>query len=359
MDKKLLIQVFVVIVVLGFILNYFYMGGGFGRFSLFSGGDDEGMNQTGTAVINGTIRTYDPLLLLPSDTAQSVIDELNIRGGVSSVQPQTDGSFLVQTDTRDDVYPLALYLKEKGITSVARANIAVPQTVEVEINGKKKDVRSAYTIIIVVTEPIVDAGSPVSVGLTAIVNDDYLVGYYNAALLLQEENIAVDAVIKALDYKQYRYVIPWQNRTSVNLSEYEYADYTRKDIIVFNPQLDLNQIMVKKQFPYVEYIDAGSATLSKDFDNLTKLQSNFQDVSYTLPDSVLIIRTNETPDLAFDAEVTYVYLLELQGTDYAFPEPVLAISFDEEQEVNDTVALNMTVLSVEKNVVSISSVSPS
>ncbi|MBD3209832.1 hypothetical protein GF318_00440 [Candidatus Micrarchaeota archaeon] len=357
MDKKLIIQLAVLIAVLVLLLQPLGMGGVLP--DLFPSGDDAGVNKTGQAVFNATIRTYDPFVYLPPETEQSVIDELNSLGGVETVRTEDQGT-IVETETRDDVFPLAVQLRGMGADPLARANLAIPPVLEVEFNTGKKNVSSALTIMGVLTEPLVDAGTNVRVQMTAVVRNDYLIDYYDTGLLLDQKTIQVDALVSSLNYKEYTYIIPWEQRNNLeNLSRYPGHEYERRDTITFSPPLDVNAIMVKKQFPYVEYIDAYGAQLSGDFDNLTRLESNFQDVGYSVPDSILVIRSNETPDIGFNGTVVYNYDLAFLEENYTFQDPVVAMDLEQEKELNSTVTLNMTVLSIGNNVISMEQVSPS
>jgi hypothetical protein len=119
--------------------------------------------------------------------------------------------------------------------------------------------------------------------------------------------------------------------------------------------------MAKKLFPYITYIDAGSAQVRSDFDNTTLLATNFADVNYTLPDSSLVIMTNKTPDIPFNATVTYNYriLIVEESTDYVFEDLAFDAEMDEEQELDSTVSLNVSVVAADRNVVSVGTVSPS
>src|SRR5271157_2463377 len=103
---NIIIQVFVVVISLSFLTELFLYSGSLPFFS--SGGSGASQNITGTTTFNGTIRTYDPLLLLPIETPAQVVAALKLRDGVTSVTLEQDG-YLVDTQTRDDVYPTAVY----------------------------------------------------------------------------------------------------------------------------------------------------------------------------------------------------------------------------------------------------------
>ncbi|MBU0532067.1 hypothetical protein KKB44_01090 [Candidatus Micrarchaeota archaeon] len=356
MDKKLILQIAVVVVVIFFLLQPLGMGGRLPDFLSFFNNENTATQLTGLTVFNATIRTYDPYLILASDTNQSIINELNTRADVKSVVTDAQG-IIVETETRDDVYPLASYLRSKGVSSLSQANLALPQTIQVDVNGEQKEIFTSSGIIQVISEAVVDADTEVTVSMIAVISGNQLVQYQSPSILFQQTTILVNAQVVDLNYKLYTYTIPWESRNSLgNLSQYGEYTYNKKDSIIFNPPLDINQILIKKQFSYIDYIDAGSAQVASDFDNITQLESNFQDVSYSLPSSQLTIKTNETPNISFNATVSYNYNLLLE-TDYEFENPVITTDLNEEQ--NATVELNISIVALGKKVVSIGKISPS
>ena len=120
MDKQDMIKILVVVVAFGFLTEILAFKGTVP----FIGGDiiSSAANITGTTTFNGSIRTYDPFLLVPANTSKALMDQIGTRDGVKSVQLQAEG-YVVQTDTRDDVYPLAVYLRSQNVSSVSVANI--------------------------------------------------------------------------------------------------------------------------------------------------------------------------------------------------------------------------------------------
>lgn len=358
-DKKLIIQVAVLLTVLFFLLQPFGMGGMPNIFSgLFSGDPDKGVNKTGIAVFNGTVRAYEPFLVLPADTDSSLLEELREYEGVRNVKVEAQG-ILVETESRDDVYLVASYLRQKGVSSLTNANVVIPQVIEVDFAEGREEVRTSFGIMTMATEPVVEAGSDVTISMMAIVRDGYLINYYSPSMLVEETTVLVDAEVKQLNYKLYTYEIPWESRNSLgNLSQHE-ADYDRKDLMIFDSPLSTGQVISKNQLSYVEYIDSTSAQLSPDFDNLTTLERDFLTINYTIPSSTLAIKTNETPDINFTADVLYSYDLELLETDYIFKDAVLTVEMDEEKEINSAITLNVSIMAIGSNVVSVGKISPS
>jgi len=357
--KKVIIQIAVLLTVLFFLLQPFGMGGAPNIFAgLFSGDSDRGLNKTGITVFNGTLRTYEPFLVLPADTDSSLLEELRDYEGVRNVKVESQG-IVVETESRDDTYLVASYLRQKGISSLTNANVVIPQTINVDFEEGREEVRASFSVMVMVTEPVVEAGTEVTISMMAIVRDGYLINYYSPSMLVEETTVLVDADVKQLNYKLYTYDIPWESRNSLgNLSRYD-ADYDRKDLIIFDSPLSTGQVITKNQLSYVEYIDSTSAQLSPDFDNITKLQTDFIGINYTAPSSSLTIKTNETPDINFTADVLYSYDLELLEGDYTFKDSVLTVDMYEEQEIGSTVKLNISITAIGANVVSVGKISPS
>lgn len=363
MNKKILIQIAVVAIVLLFILEFFFLGGGGTQlFSMFSPGQTEGVEVTGETTFNGTIRTYDPFVAFSTATDQSILNEVKAREEVIDVI--IDGQYYVaQTETRDDVYPLASYLRSKGVDCFSKANVVFPPTIEVQLaGGNMIEAYPPESVVGIYVEPVLDAGNEVTVYMEVILVNDMITGYASASLLMETTSILVDATVEQLNYKMYSYSIPWESRNSLgDLEQYGEVEYNKIDSMVFNPPLDAGQIVLKKQFSYIEYIDSGSAQVQSDFDNVSQLEKNFQDVSFTLPPSTLAIKTNETPDIPFNATVTYNYNIMFleNSTDYEFDSLSFDIELNEEQEINNTIELNVSVVVAGTKIVSVGEITPS
>jgi hypothetical protein len=355
-DKKYLIGGAAVLAILMFMLEPFQWGS-----MNYQPGINApaGQNVTGTAIFNGTIRTYDPMLLIPLDTNQSVIDQVRMHEGVRDVQMQ-EKSYVIQTETRDDVYPVSAWLRGLNVTSYAIANVAVNEEITVETVSGNVTATMPNGVVRVVTEPLLDAESPVTVSMMVVLRDKALIDYSSASFAMQQLELLLDARVDSLDGNVYSYSIPWGSRNKVgNASEFGLADYEKVDSIVFSPPLTVNQIMVKRQFPYITYIDSGSAQVQPSFDNVTELQINFADAPYTLPPSLLTILANETPDLEFAPDsVRYRYTLSLVDSSYDFGAFVpLEVEGSESYELNSTLKLNVSALALGDRIISVRRVS--
>jgi hypothetical protein len=356
MNKNDIVKIAVVLAVLMFLFQSFqYMGGGFN----FGGGGGIGdENVSGTATFTSTIRTYDAVLVLPADTDQSLIDEIRNREDVRNVKIDQQG-IVVDTETRDDVYPLALYLRSRNVSSVSVANIVLPDMIELQTSSGTTNITAGYGVVRVITEPLLEVDSEVTVSMLAVSKSGYLTSYSSPTILLESVALEMEAVVESLDHKLYTYTIPWESRNSItNLSGYGTSDYKKVDSIIFSPPLTVEQIMTKKQFPYITYIDAGSAQVLSSFDNITQVQSNFQDVSIMLPPSTLKITTNQTPDLPFNSTVSYRYTIRLaDSTEYEFEEPSFTLDTGREYDINSTMEVTVRALAAGNRIVSVSDVS--
>ncbi|NYZ74345.1 hypothetical protein H0O00_04330 [Candidatus Micrarchaeota archaeon] len=351
MEKNDIIKILALLVVVGFITELFFFGGGYKQISPT---DTSSRNVTGTAVFNGTIRTYDPLLVLPLNTSQAVIDQLRLHDGVKNVRTDQDG-IVVETETRDDVYPIAAFLRTQNVSSLSIANIAVTEDIVVDTATGDINATPAYGVIRVVTEPMLDMDSDVSVSIIAVVSEGFIIDYRSASIMTQQVDIPMEAAVASLNGKIYMYSIPWESRDSLgNLSAYGTVSYRRIDSIIFQSPLTVGQIMTKKQFPYITYIDASSAQVEPSFTNVTELALNFQDVQYSLPPSALVIATNQTPDIQFNSTVSYSYTLDISNSSagYDFGATPFVLETGNEYAVGDSLSLNVSATVIGGRVIS-------
>ncbi len=350
MNKNDIIKIAALVVVVGFITELFFIGGGFTNFNLFAS-SSKSKNTTGETIFNGTIRTYDPILVLPLNTSQSIVDQLRITDGVLSVQNDPQG-IIVRTETRDDVYPLSMMLSQKNITTYSIANIAVTSQVEVATADGKINASIPNGVVRVATEPLLDSDNEVSVYMVAVVSEGVVVDYGSASILLNNIEVLVNATLDSLNFKSYTYSIPWEERNNIgDISKYGKIDYKKVDLIVFKTPLSAEQILIKKQLPYITYIDSDSAQVESDFTNISLLETNFADAPFDLPDSKLVIVTNGTPDVKFNHTIKYQYSLIPKDSGYDFG--TLIIDSDKEYEINQTLELNISANGIGSKILSI------
>jgi len=367
--KNILIIILVVALVVGFITELFYFGGSY-KFNFGGGSAAAVHNVTGTAVFNGSIRTYNPVLQIPGNTSQDVVERLRNLQGVKDVRVQANLD-LVETETRDDVYPVAVALRQMNVTDMLTvANIAVPQDISVvtdngTINVSMLDVGG---VVQVVTEPFVDSGNEVPVSLTAVIQDGLLIDYYGAHILAERTSVMADATVAGLANATYTYAVPWEGRGAIDLaalngSGYSYA-YKRVDTILFSPPLNITGVISRKSLPYITFIDTASAEVSPDYANVSSVRLDFAGTNVTFPDSTLTVTGASAPELTdldgsapgYEPDVSYAYVLALPGRAGGFDlgnDTSFIIRSPRQLELNSTVPLNVTVLAIGNNVLSV------
>lgn len=357
MDRKQIAGIVVVIVSLLLVTESFYFGGNF--LGGPASGVKPGTNVSGTAVFNGTIRTYNPIIIIPLNTSADLVAQIKARPDVRALRNDSQ-VYIIDTDTRDDVYPIAQFLRTLNITGYSVANVAASDVIPVTTPLGIVNATVPSGVVQVITEPLVDADTEVEVSIVAVVADGQVVDIRSAAIKTQDLQLQLEARVAALDHKTYSYVIPWENRTQVDLSGFPQYDYKKLDSIIFTVPLNVSQVLVKKQFPYITYIGTDSAQVEPSFSNASLVAENFADVGYTLPPSMLTILTNGTPDLPFNSTVAYAYDLELlqNQTPYRFPTGSFFVETDHELTVNGTITLNISAVGLGDRILAIRSVSP-
>jgi hypothetical protein len=354
MKMELIVQIVVVLVVVGFITELFFFGG-------FSPGGNKnapkaGQNITGVASFTGTIRTYDPLLALPTNTDKALLDQVKNRPEVTAVTQQ--GNFIiVRTETRDDVFPLAAYLRSRNVSSIAIANIALPPDLQVNTGTAIMNITTMGAIVRVDTEPFLDVDSQVEINMTAIASSDLiLIDYQNVQILAKSVKLPLNATISRLTHSTYIYTIPWEDRITVllslsaNSSEYSYS-FKANDNLLFSTPITIDQIKAKKLLAYVSYVDSNSATVVPGFDNRTQVEQNFQDTSVTFPVSYLSIIVNPgnyIPDLPYNSSVTYSYSVGLPSSisGYTLPNESIVLETTMPHDAGDVVETNVSGIAI-------------
>jgi hypothetical protein len=223
---------------------------------------------------------------------------------------------------------------------------------------------SAAGIVRVATEPLLDVDSVVTVNMTAIASADGVLLDYRSARIVSESVQAVfDATISRLVKKTYSYVIPWEDRDSLGeVGGSGVADYRRVDSILFTTPLTAQQVVAKKAFPYITYIDTSSAMVEASFTNASQVAINFQDANYTLPASVLTITMNssgdEPPELKFEPDTAYTYELALADPGgYDFGALPLRVESRNELSAGTHVQAQISAIALGNKVIMVRSVS--
>ncbi len=327
------------------------IGGGGG-----GGGTSGGTVQTGTAEFTGIIRTYDPVLLVTDGLDEDAAAELREMEGVKDLNPVQEGT-LINTETRDDVYPIAVYLREKSITSYSVANIAMPSVIEVMLgNGSLVNVSAGNIAVRVYTEPIVDVDTEVRISMLAQVVNGMLSGYGSA--LLVTEDVEVEAASTVLEAKYiHTYLVPWDERNDVDIEELPgEVEYDKNDFVYFGQPISVEEVLEKKNLSYVEYIDQYGIECSSGFNDADRVENDFENV--TFPDSVLTVITNETVDLHYDGTTVYRYRLSLpqEAEGMLLEQNETELESEEFYEEDSEVGLKISGIAIGNRIVTIKSV---
>ncbi|MBI5047003.1 hypothetical protein HZC07_04725 [Candidatus Micrarchaeota archaeon] len=305
MEKDTMIKILVVVVVLGFITELFFFGQnsqGNVLTALTAGTPQESV---GSTVFNGTIRTYDPVIVLPANTSSSILEGIRSRPGVKGTRT-VQNQLVIDTETRDDVYPLATQLKSEGLGVTIIANIALPQTISLTTaTGQINATTSKTGVLKIQTEPLVDVDSTVTLSVVGVSRDGEFQGYQSAEILIDRFNSTVNASVTKINYRVYTYKIPWESRNSINVTNT--SRYSKTNTIIFSPELSPQQVIVKRGLTYITYIDTSTAEIEPTFENSTKIRADFAGLNVTFPDSNLIVVTNGTDNLPFNSTVKYSY----------------------------------------------------
>lgn len=340
-----------------FIFEIIALGvlGGGGR----TGGGSAGEIISGTTEFSGALRTYDPYLVVQGGLDEDMMTEIREVEGVKDIRVTVDGT-VIDTETRDDVYPLAVYLREKNISALGVANIAMPSFLEATLsNGSLVNISTGNFATRVVTEPIVDVDTQVTIKMIVYVTGGMLYGYDSPTLVSEEKEVEVEAVVLEVD-RINTFTIPWDERDEVDFEELEEweVDYQRKNTVFFAESITLEEVMEKKELYYITYIDQYSAECEENFTDVEQLEDDFGG-NLTLPDSTLIVISDSRVSLDFDRELVYHYVItlpdEAEGIKLGTDEIELESEEDYDEEDEVTLTITGTVIGNEmvaiKNVV--------
>lgn len=361
MDRKDLLKI--VVLVGTAIMVGSMLAPGLLRFGLPGSGPVAGEILSGIAVFNGTIRTYEPFLVVTGQLPESVKNKLLLDEGVRSVNPSSEGH-VINVTTRDDVYPVAQLLKKDNIESTTVANIILPVSVELKLsNGTKTKVVSVGTVQ-VWTEPLVDVDTTVIVSMVASAQDGRLLSYSSAVLLADKVDVSGNATVVSLLGKEYSFTVPWEKRDQVDetalKSKYGNASvkFTRNDYVSFPTSLTVAQITDKKNLAYITFISDTGASISKNFTNKTQVLSDFGNITAVFPDSDLRLITNKTVDLPFNSTLLNSYSISLPSSldGYSLDSKLYQLKLSKDYSVNETVNVTVSGTAIGNRIVKVESI---
>ncbi len=346
--KKHALKILVVVLALLFIFQP--MGT---TFNFDFGGEKQADRIAGTAAFTGTLRTYDPYLILPEEgVGPSVMDEIRSMEGVREVQLQS-GVVVITTETRDDVYPVASSLRQKGISTLADANIVLPSVLQVNTSSGIVNASTSGIVLRLRMEPVIDSGIQVPATAVVQVSEGQVASLSQAELQSEELLISVDAAVESIEKKTYAYSIPWEER-NLELADDSSYDYQRSDSILVSPPLSVGGIMVKKQLDYVVFIDSSSVIVSEDFTNRSRMIADFDGATLRFPDSKLVA-TEPVEDIPYDYNASYVYRVVLPDSyqNYAISDRYHNVESSKEYEEGDVFVLDATALRIGETIVAV------
>jgi hypothetical protein len=321
-------------------------------------GDTSGDTISGVVQFNGSIRTYEPVLLVSGSIPDSLKNELLLDKRVTGITPSS-GGILINLSSRDAVYPIANNLSEQGISSASVANVILPSSVEMSLmNGSKINVFASGAIQIT-TQPYVDTDTEVVVRMSGSAQNGRLISYTSPIILADYVNVSVNGTIQSILEKQYKFSIPWESREQVNASTYANAHYDRADYISFPQGLSVEQITQMAKLPYITYITDVSATVNESFADKSKLQSDFGNITIVFPDSTLVINSNDSVSLPYNGSLLNSYVVELPSSvdGYNLPNKSFNLSSTNEYSVNESVNVAIVGKGIGDKIVKIDSIS--
>lgn len=343
MKKEDILKIFVIaaaVVLSANLLSPYFLGRGSGD-STVSGDVTEGI-----ASFNGTIRTYDPFIAVPASTNTSVLDSVKTMDGYKAISFFSD-SVLINTTTRDDVYPLASYLREQGVEVYGIANVAFPSPAEVQLaNGSTVEAPAAFSIVRVPMPVLFQADSYVSISMIVGLSEGQIYGYSNPVLLSEEKSIIHEGTVVSMDSMKYTCTIPWKNRTQVDVLEFSdggNASYEQRNSVVFSESLSSSEIIEKKLLSYVSYIDQYSVDVSANFTDMERLVSDFPGKQPVFSNSTLVVEAAEPVDIGWDCELVYSYTVLLSDSEEAeFDSENVSLETAGNLQENDSVLMNVS-----------------
>jgi hypothetical protein len=323
-----------------------------------------GSTLSGTTEFNATIRTYEPILIVPS-MPDSLVSALRSDDRVKAITGGASG-YLINVSTRDDVFSLAQDLQAQNVSSSAMADIILPVQLDVRYGNATDEMVNASGSIGIWTEPFVDVGSDVTVQMTAVTQDGTLVSYSSPTLVTNEVSVTANATVVSLTGKEYAFIIPWENRSSVDEASLSalYGNgsvtYSRNDFITFQPPLNVSQINATRSLPYITYISDTGASVSANFTDINRTVSDFNGTAVVFPDSELDIVTNQSVGLPYPGNVSYGYVISLpSGADgYSMNSQPVALALPGRYSVNDTVSVLINGTAMGGAIVQINGIGP-
>ncbi len=323
-----------------------------------------GSTASGTTEFNGTIRTYEPFLIVQS-MPDSLVSTLRNDERVKSITGGASG-YVINASSREDVYSLAEDLRARNVTPSAIAAIIMPARLDVLYGNGSEETVDGTGSIGIWTEPLVDIGSEVTVRMTAVTSGGTLVSYSSPMIASKDVAVALNATVVSLTGKEYSFIVPWENRSSVDEGSLSavYGNgtvaYSRNDFISFQPALSVAQITAKRALPYITYISDTGASVSGNYTDMNRTISDFNGTAVTFPESELKIATDEPVSLPYAGNVTYGYMISLpsEAGGYSMDPENAPLDLPDQYNVNDTISVTLNGTAMGGRIVKVNGIGP-
>jgi len=359
-SKKIIILLILTVVMVGGM----FWGIQFGK---NAGNTTNDQVSSGTTSFNGTIRVYDPILLITSEISDALLTKLRNDERVKAITEYPSGRILNIT-TREDVFPLAEMLRTNGVKTQGVANIVLPGSISVRFgNGTVINVSTqSIGSVKAITEPLVDADNEVPVSMMAIVVGNGLVDYGSPTINSSIVTIHGNATVISMQGREYVFMIPWEKRSELDIAllqeKYgnESIDFSKNDLVTFPNKLTVPQITEKRKLLYITYISDTSASVTWNFTNKEAMTSDFGNVTVAFPDSVLKIVTNDTVSLPYNGSSLFSYsvLVPPQINGFSLKSAEIPLKVEKELSINQSVEITINGLAIGNTVVSINGIGP-
>jgi len=320
-------------------------------------GGSKSQQQLAQVEFKGSIRTYEPFLFIPSGTplSGSLLNEIRNLSGVVQLS-QEQGGTVIKLETRDDVYPVALALKKKNITTYTLANIAAPSDAQALLeNGQVINVTMANVAIRAEAIPLIPLDSAVAVKMTAVIQDNAIVQYGNAVVKSEEKTVYLSGDVQEELIEQTFYV-PWEERNNINESMFENITFTYKknNLGIFSQEIPTAKVMEAKKFDYVTYIDKNSVVFIDNFTDKQRAENDFG-VNISFDPSILVIRSKDKIALPYNSSSSYVYKLNVSSADYSLLNGLESIEITSKDKIeSNKVNISATAQTIGPVIISIS-----
>ncbi len=367
MDKKQMLMIgFAIFTVVLFILENFSFGfltTGVNPLRL-SGGDAQApviQTENGIAEFDATLKYYESYLVSKDKLEQEMITKIKENNRVLSITNSQQG-YIIEVKTKDDVLEVYNYLKTLNISAKGVANFGAPQLIEVKLaDGRVIETNGNEGIALRLDiEPTIKEGSRIRMKMVTIAQGEVISQYGQPQLVSSLVTINGAAIITEFVGSNSNYFVPWEQRNDINVSalsmQYTDVTYARKDAIIFNQTLTVEQIKEKKKLQYVTFISENSAEINSSFEDKEAIKKDFG-LNVTFLDSILTISTNRSMDLTYKSETKYRYKLEVNNTgSYSLQDRNIELVMDKIYEVGTEIPVTFDLEVVAGNVKNITNV---